>query len=88
MADRHSNQQITALTGAFSDPRVILVHMDDSRLGSLPMSECHIEQSLVRPGFRSCNGQFAGHLAQGRALEAIAAHLALGAVHFSSLICG
>jgi len=51
MADRHSNQQIPALTGAFSDPRVILVRMDDPRLASLSTSECHIEQSFDTPTY-------------------------------------
>lgn len=56
MADRHSNQQIPALTGAFSDPRVILVRMDDPRLASLPMSECHIEQSFDTPTYVAIGG--------------------------------
>lgn len=56
MADRHSNQQIPALTGAFSDQRVILVRMDDSRLASLPRSECHIEQSFDTPTYVAIGG--------------------------------
>lgn len=56
MADRYSNQQIPAPTGAFSDPRVILVRMDDSRLASLPRSECHIEQSFDTPTYVAIGG--------------------------------
>jgi hypothetical protein len=51
MANCHSIQQTTAITGAFTDPRIILVRPDDSRLASRPMSECHIEQSFDTPTF-------------------------------------